>query len=202
MSRQLTYLLIADGGTDRALVPIVEWAIHRLDPNVDILEPEFRKRRGPVESYLDRLSTGAMIVFVHRDGEGSSLQTRLGEFDNVHRDDVVPVVPVRMTEAWLLVSAAAIARAADRPDATLTLPPVSQIESLADPKRLLEDRLLQAAGNPTGRRRKRFRQSIVERRINVASLIEDFSPLEVLPAFQRFQADLATRYPYNDVSHD
>ena len=30
------------------LVPVIQWAIHRLDPEVEILEPEFRKRRGSV----------------------------------------------------------------------------------------------------------------------------------------------------------
>ena len=37
MSRQLTYAVIADGKTDRMLVPIIQWAIHRLDPEVEIL---------------------------------------------------------------------------------------------------------------------------------------------------------------------
>lgn len=38
--------IVADGGTDRLLVPIIQWAVHRLDPGVEILEPEFRKRKG------------------------------------------------------------------------------------------------------------------------------------------------------------
>lgn len=197
MSRQITYVLVADGGTDRALVPIIEWSIHRLDPEVEVLEAEFRKRKGPVKEFLEAFETGAMIVFVHRDGENESLESRLQEFEGVERDDFVPVVPVRMTEAWLLVSAAAIAQAADRPGAPVTVPGVDQLETIANPKQLLEDRLMHAAGNPTGRRRKRFHRSIVDRRINVASLIGDFSPLEAIPAFQRFQADLQARYPYS-----
>ena len=44
----MTWSIVADGGTDRMLIPIIEWAIHRLDPEVEILEPEFRKRRGSV----------------------------------------------------------------------------------------------------------------------------------------------------------
>jgi hypothetical protein len=199
VSRQLTYVLAADGGTDRALVPIIEWAIHRLDPEVEILEPEFRKRKAPVKLFLQGLETGAMVVFVHRDGEGAALATRLQEFDGVTRDDVVPVVPIRMTEAWLLIDATAIARAADRPDAAVTTPGVNHLEALANPKQALEDLLLAAAGNPVGRRKKQFERSIVQRRVNVASLIDDYSPLESLPAFQRFQADLAARYPYQHV---
>src|SRR5690606_27399726 len=107
-------------------------------------------------------------VFIHRDGETASLATRLQGFAGL--DGVVPVVPIRMTEAWLLVDPSAIARAADRPFAQLQLPNLGQLEALPNPKKTLEDLLIEAAGNPSGRRRKKFRRSIVERRVNVASL--------------------------------
>lgn len=201
MNRQISYLLVADGGTDRALVPIIDWAIHKLDPEVEILEPEFRKRKGSVKEFLDELDTGVTIVFVHRDSEGVGIDVRLQEFSDVERDDVVPVVPVRMTEAWLLVDALAIARAADRPDAAVTIPAVNHLEAHSDPKTILEGLLLGAAGNPTGRRKKKFERSIVERRVGVALLVDDYSALEALPAFQRFQAALAERYPWPHVFH-
>ena len=192
-------MLVADGGTDLALTSILDWAIHRLDPAVEILEPEFRKRQGSVQESLATLETGAMLVFVHRDGETATIQQRLKEFDAVVREDVVPVVPIRMTEAWLLISADAIAMAADHPGADITLPAIGQLESIANPKDRLEGLLMQAAGNPTGRRRKQFLKSIAERRVNVASLIDDFSPLESLPGFERFQANLRARYPYRHL---
>lgn len=109
MSRQITYSVVADGGTDRALLPIIEWSIHRLDPEVEILEPEFRKRSGSVHEFLQGYRTGSMITFVHRDAESDSLESRLLEFEDVPQT-VVPVVPVRMTEAWLLIDSRAIAR--------------------------------------------------------------------------------------------
>ena len=39
MSRQLTWSIVADGGTDLILVPVIQWAIHRLDPDVDSSAP-------------------------------------------------------------------------------------------------------------------------------------------------------------------
>ena len=36
----------------------------------------------------------------------------------------------------------------------------------------------------------------MNRRVNVANLIGDFAPLEAVPAFHRFQTDLASLYPY------
>lgn len=176
-------------------MPIIEWAIHRLDPQVELLEPVFRKRKGPVGPFLREHRSDAMLLFVHRDAESMSFEQRLTEFDSVPAT-VVPVILVRMTEAWLLVSAQAIAEAADRPDTEVALPGVQDLASLADPKRELEQLLLAAAGHPIGRRGKKFKASLVSRRVNVATLIEDYAPLESIPAFQAFQAALASKYPY------
>ncbi|MBX3275358.1 MAG: hypothetical protein KF729_34145 [Sandaracinaceae bacterium] len=196
--RQITFSVVADGGTDRALLPVLTWAIHRLDPDVEILEPGFVKRRGSVKECLSGLVTGAQLVFVHRDAESESLEARLREFEEVERDDVVPVIPVRMTEAWLLIDGAAIARAAGHPSVELKLPSVAALERLPDPKGTLEELLLQAAGDPTGRRRKKFLASLAERRVNVAEFVRNFSPLEKLEAFVRFQRTLSARYPYRE----
>ncbi len=196
MTRQLAWTIVADGGTDRVLVPIIQWAIHQLDPEVEILEPEFRKRKGSVGGFLADFSSGSMLVFVHRDAEGASLDLRRAEFESVTRNDVVPVIPVRMSEAWLLIDETAIARAADSPDAQIDLPKLADLESLADPKQLLGDLLYQAAGSPTGRHAKQFHRDRIARRVSVAGHIRDFSPLESLSAFRRFQSALAERYPY------
>ena len=197
MSRQLTFAVVADGKTDRLLVPIIEWAIHRLDPEVEILEPEFRRRSGSVAEFLNAYDSSAMLIFMHRDAENRLLDDRLTEFESVSRIDVVPVIPVRMSEAWILFDESAIARAAGSPSAKVSAPRLSEIEGIAEPKDLLERLLFEAAGSPSGRRGKVFKRSLVERRVGVAGHIGDFSPLESLRAFKRFQSALAERYPYS-----
>ena len=199
MNRQLAYAVVADGVTDRLLVPIIQWAVHRLDPGVEILEPEFRTRSGGVAEFLAAYRTGAMLIFVHRDSENFTLDERLREFDTVDRQDVVPVVPVRMSEAWLLSDGSAIAKAAGAPTAQVAVPPNGQLENIANPKEQLDELLFLAAGEPGGRRGRNFRRSIAQRRVSVADYIEDFSPLENLHAFRRFQQSLAERYPYRNV---
>lgn len=199
MNRQLAYAVVADGETDRQLVPVIQWAVHRLDPGVEILEPEFRKRRGSVAEYLAEYQTGAMLIFAHRDAETLTLEDRLEEFAGVDRGDVIPVVPVRMSESWLLCEGAAIAKAAGSPSSRVPVPAVAQIESIADPNDRLDDLLFEAAGAPAGRRGKSFRRSIAQRRVSVAEYVSDYSPLENLPAFRRFQEELAERYPYRNL---
>lgn len=198
MSRQLTFAVVADGKTDSLLIPIIEWAIHRLDPEVEILEPEFRQRSGSVAEFLIDYDSSAMLIFVHRDAENRPHHARLAEFESVSRMDVVPVIPVRMSEAWILFDESAIARAAGSPSAKISVPRLSEIEGIAEPKNLLERLLFEAAGSPVGRRGKVFKRSLVERRVSVARHIGDFSPLESLSAFRRFQSALAERYPYSE----
>ena len=163
MSRQLTWSIVADGGTDVMLVPVIQWAIHRLDPDVEILEPEFRKRRGTVDDFLRTYHSGAMVIFVHRDSEHLTLENRLREFHGVTRTDVVPVVPVQMSEAWILFDGSAVARAAGSPAATAPVPGIAEIEGIADPKDRLDELLFLAAGSPTGRRGRNFKRSVAKR---------------------------------------
>ena len=201
MNRQLAWSVVADGGTDSLLVPIIQWAVHRIDPGVEILEPEFRKRIGSVADFLTTYETGAMLIFVHRDSENLGLDERRREFETLDRQDFVPVVPVRMSESWILFDGPAIAKAAGSPSSQVPVPPIAEIESIPDPKYRLNELLFRAAGAPTGRKGKIFRSSITRRRVSVAEYITDYSPLENVPAFRSFQEVLAERYPYR-IRHE
>ena len=109
-------------------------------------------------AYLVDQSPGLDPIFVHRDAEAQSPDQRRREIADAASDlgapvPVVPVVPVRMTEAWLLLDEAAIRSVADKPrgKAKLTMPKASEVESLPDPKDLLK-RLLLEASETRGRR--------------------------------------------------
>jgi hypothetical protein len=100
---------------------------------------------------------------------------------------VIPVVPVRETEAWLLCDEMAIRSGARNPNGRvhLALPRPNRVESIADPKRLLTD-LLRTASELRGRHLDR----LVIDPVAVAVRITDFSPLRQLPAFQAFEEDV------------
>lgn len=195
MTRQLSYEIIADGGTDRALAPILEWAIHQHDPTVEVLEPEFAKRKGSVKDFFMHREPRAQLTFAHRDAEALSHEERLREFLSIDHPNLVPVVPVRMTETWLLVDKEAICAAAGNPSAQITLPELHSLETLSDPKEVLHELLLQAS-NLNGRRRKSFSERIVERRIDVARRIRAWENLCSLDSFKEMRASLAAAYPY------
>ncbi len=133
------------------------------------------------------------LLFVHRDAEGQGLEARITEIGDAAAaagiQDYVPIVPVRMTEAWLLLDEQAIRQAADNPNGTVPLPLAPGLpEQLSDPKWVLRECLI-VASEKKGRRLAKFRRDMSRRMQRVATFIDDFSPLRSLSAFIRFEQD-------------
>jgi len=108
------------------------------------------------------------LIFVHRDADAAGHEARTREIAeasaNVEMNlSRVPIVPVRTTEAWILLDETAIRRVAGNPRGKqpLDLPKPSNVEHLADPKEALVTALAAASGcsgNRLGKFRKRFGQ--------------------------------------------
>ena len=192
-SASLHFALLADGRSDRALVPVLTWLVRHVAPHLTIGTPEFEARSpsAPLAHEIDRVRAlfRPTLLFVHRDAEAVAPERRRAEIPDVDR--VVKVVPVRMTEAWLMLDEKAIRRAAGHPNGKrpLDLPPLQRIETVAQPKTRLHQALTTAA-ELAGRQRKRFLQDIAGRVQRLAELIEDYSPLLQLSAFARLERDL------------
>jgi hypothetical protein len=190
----LRWTLLADGGSDRALRPILRWCLRGARPDALLFEPRFeiRKASAPLEAELRRAlrETDPDILFVHRDAERESRETRWAEIPAVD-DRQVRVIPVRMTEAWLLIDERAIRAAASNPNGrvALELPRLRDLERDPDPKESLRQLLLQAS-ELQGRRLAAFKADIARRCCLVAEEIEDFAPLRNLPAFRAFLAEM------------
>ena len=193
---ELTYTLIADGSSDRALIPIINWTLDQIGDlryTSQYAEVSLRRSAG-----LSRRAEAAIkvyecdILFVHRDAETFAMDRRIEEIRSSLTKlgkPYVPVVPVRMTEAWLLVDEQAIRSAASNPNgqAGLNMPRMDCLEKIPDPKNTLFEKLKLASELPSGRLRK-FRPESCRHR--VAELISDFSQLRKLSAFVQFETDL------------
>lgn len=132
------------------------------------------------------------VLFVHRDSEGQPSHWRREEIANALHQTLIrhiPVVPVRMTEAWLLADESAIRSAAGNPNGRedLNLPDIRQLEDVPNPKRVLYRALTRASGLNV-RRRSRF--PIRQRVHLISNYIDDYSRLNVLPAFRLLQQDI------------
>jgi hypothetical protein len=189
MNAPLNSALLADGTSDRALIHIILWTLRDLRPGGEFSRIEFFPRRHDVlfQRVDDILKDyGPDILFVHRDAENQSIEDRILEIPV--KDRLVPIIPVRMTEAWLLINENAIRHAASNPngDVSLKLPSLKSLEK-SQAKSVLRELLMTASGN-TGRRLKKFN---VDRAVHrVAELIDDFSPLKKLSAYAAFRQRL------------
>lgn len=201
-TRPLRYLLITDGSSDSCLKYPIEWLLR--SHGCGFVEGEWADLRALPESATtlpERVRVAlayysAELIFVHRDAEGQSIDDRVTEIRTAVAalGDSIPyvcVVPVRMTEAWLLHDKLAICVAAGKPKGgrDLELPPIKQLERLADPKTVLRDALL-TASEATGHRRRRKLRDFGVMRHRVAELIDDYGPLRALDGFARLEADL------------
>lgn len=199
MGKSLTYTLLSDGTSDATLKFPVNWTLRQfgvksfVDQWADLrLHPsESRRLRDKLRVVQEDYPCDLLVV--HRDSERKSLAARLDEIKRELLRAAVEVravclVPVRMTEAWLLHDEQAIRRAAGNPGgrAPITLPVVSAVERESNPKMVLRRALLDAS-EARGRRRKQKARDFALMRFRVAELITDWAPLRRLPAFNQFE---------------
>lgn len=207
--RSFKFTLLCDGTSDKVLVPIIHWMLdrHAHKHSRVVWNSEFadlsRAPRRP-KGLRDKIGLSfdlfpADVLFVHRDAENMTSATRIREIQDAV-DQVrsnrryrynIPLVPIRMTEAWLLISEEAIRRAAGNPngDSSLCLPHVNVLESLPDPKSILET-LLRTASGRHGRRLKKF--NFPAARQLVPNYIRDWSPLLQLSAVRELDDRIRT----------
>lgn len=193
----MIFTLVTDGTSDRVLLPILTWSLKQIA--VTPVVPQWADhsripRPGNAEVRLRTVLDlyPCDVLFVHRDAEAQPAEVRRREIAEVLRGigvEHIPVVPVRMTEAWLLSDERAIRTAAGNPNGTqdLDLPDLRRLEDLADPKGVLHDALAAASGLNARRRQRISVQQQVHR---IPDHIDDYSRLNVLPAFQMLQADI------------
>ena len=202
--RELRYTMLSDGSSDKALIPILNWLLQThlnnwaIQPQWADLRRLDRSLRNTFEKRI-KLSMELYpceLLFIHRDAERDSHTTRINEIrtalmgvDSLTSMPTICVVPVRMTEAWLLFDIAALRKAASNPNGNvaLQLPDIRQLEHEPDPKEILHGLLREASGL-SSRRLKRFSAS--DRIHRVSELITDFSLLRALTAFAALESEL------------
>jgi len=197
---RLDFTLLTDGRSDAVLIHPITWILREyFDFAINGTWADLRRLSNPPKDLRGRIEKALNLypcdlLFVHRDTEGVSLDERVAEIKNAVvglSAPQVPVVPVRMQEAWFLIDEPALRRAAGNPhgEVPLAMPAIDTLEQIPDPKRILHDLLLEAS-ELTGRRRKKFNPGRHARRLG--ELIEDYSPLRRLMAFRHAENEALT----------
>lgn len=192
----LTYTLLTDGNSDRSLIHIINWVLEQIPDmrvNAQFAGVALNHRAGLFRRAEEAVKVYECdILLVHRDAETTASDLRIEEIrlnlTNLGKP-YVPIVPIRMTEAWLLIDEHAIRTAASNPNgrSVLNMPRVDRLENIPNPKNVLDENLKLASDLPAARLRK-FRPESCRHR--VAELISDFSQLRGLSAFRQFEGDL------------
>lgn len=196
---ELTFALLSEGSSDRALLPLLIWLLEQHFPDFAIQGEWADLRRLPIQKrskLSDRIRLAidlypSEVLFIHRDADRETLELRENEIvaacDELKGELTLPatisVIPIRMSEAWLLIDAPAIRTAANNPRGItpLDLPQIERLEALPDPKDVLF-KLLREASEMRGRRLAKFDPHAAV--FNVAGGIRDFTVLRRLKAFR------------------
>lgn len=200
MGKSITYTLLADGSSDEILIPIINWTIAQHYPQLSFTS-QFASNLGKVGTNLTSRIPAALraypcdLLFVHRDAESESHTFRREEIAlalNQTHTNCVPIIPIRMTEAWLFSDEMAIREAAGNKMGTLTLglPSKRRWEALPDPKQVLFEALT-TASEKSGRALKKF--SPQKQRARVTALTQDFTALRGLQSFDYFESELCLK---------
>lgn len=138
-------LFVAEGSSDMPLSDIVERMFFDKGLAVQIRRPDFGLLTGVAKDVKSRLRAGRELAggaldffVVHRDADNAGPDARRSEIHGaaalVDADAaVVPVIPIRMTEAWLLLNEVDIRTVAGNPRGrmSLDLPKLHEVETLA-----------------------------------------------------------------------
>lgn len=204
------FLLICEGSSDGALVPHIQRLLiehgatqapgasfHSRTPLTNSGTPLTNKVRQGL-----KLSVLPDLLFVHRDADhhrdthAAGATKRYEEIATAvqsasHGGRYVGIVPVRMTEAWLLLNEDEIRRVAGNPGGRddLGLPTVQKVEKIADPKNLLKEVLLRAGSPKSPRRKKTFRKKFGEHRRQLIENLPVGGLLEHLDSWAQFRGD-------------
>jgi len=196
--KRVTATLVTDGTSDKLLVPLIELLFSQHTDRAyqvncaDGLPPVASGLRARLDAALELFPCD--IMFVHRDAERESPSVRQREIelswpDSPPKTVLICVIPVRMTEAWLIASELPIRSAVGNPNgvAQLSLPAIKDIETLPDPKELLFSALRTASGLNASRKRRLNPHTYRHR---VSELTEDLAPLRQLSSFRHLEAQV------------
>jgi hypothetical protein len=192
--------LLCDGTSDRALGSVAERLATALGFSIDVevldfslIAPGFTVSERLM--VLPQLVANPAVLLVHRDAEKETRSSRLAEISDSFAATglilpYVPIVPVRMTEAWLLCDEDALRIASGNPAGRVKLDiRVERAELEVDAKSVLKNKLAEAS-ETVGRRREQLNKRFPMIRRQLLERLDVDGPVNRLSSFAAFRTDL------------
>lgn len=195
--RYVQFVVLREGPSDDALLSPIRTLL--IECGADEAVGEVRDYGGTVAEKLAAVAQDGVpyeAIFVHRDADSAGHDAREAEIRAAAGEvapgvRVIPVIPVRMTEAWALTNELEIRRVAGNPGGRtmLGLPPLRAIEQAADPKEILREALC-VASELTGRRLADFKKQFSRQRRSLLERLEPGGAIEGLESWARLRAEV------------
>jgi hypothetical protein len=210
---RIHFVLVAEGGSDEGLIgPLENLCIDCGATEVTGTAPDFGRLRHSVgHAVLDKvraaveLEPSANLFFIHRDADSPDPAPRYLEIAEVVAsaslgEAWVLVVPVRETEAWLLLDERRIRQVAGKPNGKgmLNLPATAHTEGVANPKERLKAALA-AASELSGRRLKKFKSEFPIHRRMLLQALPATGAIEQLASWARLRSHTASAISQMDT---
>src|SRR5690348_6540892 len=116
----MRYVLLADGTSDRTLIPIINWLLTYLGVS-EAIEAQWAETSPHSTKLTERISNAhniysADLMFIHRDAENQPYILRKEEISEaILKANIsvkaICVIPIRMQEAWFLFDESSIREA-------------------------------------------------------------------------------------------
>ena len=196
-------LFIGEGSSDLPLRDHVERIAAAHGVPLRVSAPDLSRLPEPPGRDVGSMAVAALalagpssLLFVHRDADRETADVRRAQIHESLRAaalelPAVAVIPVRMTESWLLVDEGAIRAVAGNPAGRepLDLPVAHRAEAVADPKALLREALKRASGLRQ-RRLRDFTNDFGHHRRQLLERLDPEGPVAQLGSWRQFVADV------------
>ncbi len=207
--KKIKFALLCEGSSDRALVEHLKDLLINIgfdevsddSPDLSSLpNPPGRDIKSKVDCLIS-LEPRIDAIFIHRDSDNAGIDERLAEIEEQTRHlksyRVVPLIPVKMLETWLLSDIDNIRIVSGNPDSTINLPipKLAHLERVSDPKKLLFESL-ECASGLSGRKLNKFKKRLGEMRYRLTIDLDPEGPINQLSSYQSFRNSLETLRDY------
>ncbi|MFE5913577.1 hypothetical protein ACFQ6B_31445 [Streptomyces wedmorensis] len=201
MTVRVVYL--CEGSSDEGIAFHIEQIAAECNVDIVLSIPDFRLLPGRVDRTVagklravQQLGGNYDLAIIHRDADRDGPDARRSEIADAVGEvcpemGFVSLIPVTMTEAWLLLDENAIRQVAENPKGkmSLSLPKAAQVENIADPKERLKA-VLALASDLSGRRLRDFQKRFSQNRRRLLEQLDCNGSITGVPSWRAFREEL------------
>lgn len=198
---KIRFLLVAEGSSDENLIAHIETLLINCGakeasgtmPDLTIFREKIgRSIKDKVDASI-KLEPNVDVIFVHRDADNAGIEAREIEIINQtehikEKYTIIPMIPTKEMEAWLLLDEEQIKRAAENIHYAhpIKLPKPNTVEHINNPKQHLEDILVKIS-ELNGRKLEKFKKQFPQKRALLAQNLDPEGPVCFVPSHAKLR---------------